>query len=144
MSAFVIKVEFRGTQKLRQVLSRERKALRSALAKELYREAEQIMTKAKTSRPGQGVPVDTGVLRSTGHVVPPDLSPSSTGRVRVLLGFGGPAAPYALAQHERLDYSHEIGEPKYLERPAIAAAPGMGVRISRGVRAGIVRRARGK
>jgi hypothetical protein len=73
---------------------------------------EEIMTDVKSSRAGHGVPVDTGALRSTGLVEGPEV----TSTPRVTLSFGGPAAPYALAQHERLDYQHRVGEPRYLVR----------------------------
>lgn len=74
---------------------------------------EEIMTDVKASAPGHGVPVDEGTLRSTGLVEGPVALGSGT---RVTLSFGGPAAPYALAQHERLDYNHTVGEARYLVR----------------------------
>jgi hypothetical protein len=33
----------------------------------------------------------------------------------VVVGFGGPAAPYALVVHERTDLNHPEGEAKFLE-----------------------------
>lgn len=69
---------------------------------------ELIMTDVKASRPGRGVPVDTGTLRSTGRVVEDGKD--------ILLVFGGSAAPYALVQHERLDFQHTVGEARYLVR----------------------------
>lgn len=71
---------------------------------------EEIMTDVKASRPGHGVPVDTGALRASGRAVGPRPDDS------VLLGFGGTAVPYALVQHERLDYHHDVGEARYLVR----------------------------
>lgn len=71
---------------------------------------EVIMTDVRASRPGKGVPVDTGALRASADVSGPDQQGA------VELSFGGPAAPYALAQHERLDYSHTVGESRYLVR----------------------------
>jgi hypothetical protein len=35
----------------------------------------------------------------------------------VEMGYGGPATPYALRQHEELDYYHTVGKAKYLEDP---------------------------
>jgi hypothetical protein len=72
---------------------------------------EEILLDVKASRPGAGVPVDKGVLRSTGTVdgPPPDAN-------RVTLSFGGAAAPYALEQHENMRYHHKVGEPRYLVR----------------------------
>lgn len=79
---------------------------------------EEIMTDVKASRPGHGVPVDTGVLRSTGRVEGPGRAE------RVVLSFGGAAAPYALVQHERLDLHHEVGEARYLVRGLERWRPG--------------------
>jgi hypothetical protein len=70
---------------------------------------EEIMTDVKASRPGRGVPVDTGALRSTGRVTGP-----ANGVVR--LSFGGTAAPYAIIQHEVLHFHHTVGEARYLVR----------------------------
>ncbi len=77
----------------------------------LFRQAERVMTEIKTV---PLVPVDTGVLRNTGHVDPPQRDARG---VSVTMGFGGPAAPYAAVQHERLDYNHPVGQAKYLSEP---------------------------
>lgn len=73
--------------------------------------AEEILTDVKDSRPGHGVPVDTGALRGTGQV-------KSEGKKhpKVSIAFGGPAAPYALVQHEVLKFHHTVGESRYLVR----------------------------
>lgn len=72
---------------------------------------EDIMFDVKASRPGAGVPVDTGVLRSSGQVEGP------TGiKGDVILSFGGAAAPYALVQHENTQFAHKVGEARYLVR----------------------------
>lgn len=80
--------------------------------------AEEVMTDVKASAPGKGVPVDTGALRSSGTVEGPDP------RNLVVIGFGGQAAPYALKQHERTDYSHTVGEARYLVRGLERWEPG--------------------
>lgn len=71
---------------------------------------EEIMTDIKASRPGRGVPRDTGKLASTGRVEGPDR------RKTVTLSFGGDAAPYALIQHEAVHFHHKLGEARYLVR----------------------------
>jgi hypothetical protein len=71
---------------------------------------ETIMTDVKASRPGSGVPVDTGALRASGRVSGPDSGGTVT------LSFGGAAAPYGLRQHEELNYRHPVGEARYLIR----------------------------
>lgn len=76
---------------------------------------EEIMTDVEVSRPGRGVPRDTGNLASTRRV-------EGGGRVgpfseaKVTLSFGGAAAPYALVQHENMQYNHKLGEARYLVR----------------------------
>jgi hypothetical protein len=71
---------------------------------------ETIMTDVRASRPGAGVPKDTGNLAASGRVTGPDR------RGAVRLSFGGAAAPYALRQHEELTYRHTLGEARYLVR----------------------------
>lgn len=84
--------------------------MEKATDKGLREIGEEIMTDVKASRQGKGVPVDKGTLRSTGTVEGPD--PEGV----VTLAFGGPAAKYAITQHERTDYSHTVGESRYLVR----------------------------
>ena len=90
-----------------------------ALAGALFREMEAIITDSKTIEPR--VPVGSppedkhpGTLRDSGHARMPRIHGAV---VTVEGGYGGPAIPYALAQHERLDYRHpHMGEAaKYLE-----------------------------
>lgn len=70
---------------------------------------EEIMFDVKASRRGAGVPVDKGTLRSSGKVTGPMND-------EVELAFGGASAPYALEQHENLNFHHDIGEARYLVR----------------------------
>ncbi len=82
---------------------------------------EEIMTDVKASRPGAGVPRDTGALAGSGRVegpVPTPIGPA------VELSFGGAAAPYALPQHEILTYHHKVGEARYLVRGMERWKPG--------------------
>lgn len=71
---------------------------------------ETIKTDVTASRPGAGVPRDTGVLAASGRVTGPDAK----GLVEIT--YGGAAAPYALRQHETLEYRHTLGEARYLIR----------------------------
>lgn len=73
------------------------------LASALYEEAEKIITASK-----QLVPVDTGFLRASGFVEQPEFS---HGKVSVALGYGGPAAPYAIHIHEGTRPRIETGAP---------------------------------
>jgi hypothetical protein len=104
---------------------------------------EEIMTDVKASRPGHGVPKDTGNLASTGMVdgpVPTPIGPT------VELSFGGAAANYALAQHERTDYRHTVGESRYLVRGVERWSPGSSAAmdaIQRNAQAGLAAAGRG-
>jgi hypothetical protein len=120
-----------------------------AAAAELFEVAEEIMSESKD----QYVPVRTGNLMGTGHV---DLPEIDEGSVTVNMGYGGPAAPYAIYVHEALegtvppspDWSWtkhvERGEeihwtrpgsgPKYLERPFRAASDGIPDRVGTAIR----------
>lgn len=86
---------------------------------------EVIMTDVKASRPGRGVPVDTGALRSTGRVT----GPYGIRHAVVRLSFGGAAAPYAVRQHE-MEYRHTVGERRYLVRGVERYARG-GIKVGR-------------
>lgn len=86
------------------------------MAASAFSQAEEVMTRAK-----ELCPVDTGTLRSTGHVVPPENNGNG---FEIVLGFGGPAAEYALIVHENLDARHTEGQQaKYLETPLNEALP---------------------
>ena len=62
------------------------------------------------------VPVDTGVLRSSQDVT---RTKSFTQKdIRSVISYGGPSAPYAIVQHENLEYEHpKGGQAKFLEQP---------------------------
>lgn len=94
-----------------------------ALAAALYEEAEDIMADSKANY----VPVDTGTLRASGTVLPPELTGT---HVVVTLGYGGAAQDYALPVHERLDVHHPHGQAKYLEAPVLAAIPQLGAKVA--------------
>ena len=85
-----------------------RRVERGAMAG-LYRHGNRVMTESKKE-----VPVDTGVLRSTGHV---ELPTRVGGEILVVVGYGGPAAPYARRQHEDLSFHHPVGKARYLADP---------------------------
>lgn len=107
------------------------------LAQALYEEAELIMGISKE----EYVPVMDGTLRATGHVKPPVIAGPT---IEVTLGYGGPAAPYALSVHENPRSGHtegvspqgrpykrwaKVGGWKYLEIPVSQAMPGLVSRI---------------
>jgi hypothetical protein len=63
-------------------------------------------------------PVDTKRLVNSGRVDDPEIG---GGIVNVYISYGGDNdVPYALIQHERLDYKHAQGkQAKFLERPLL-------------------------
>lgn len=111
-----------ATKALKQLRGMAVKAL-DALEDGVREEAEKILTKSK-----QTTPVHDGYLRASGTVYPPKRSGTT---VTVELGYGGVASDYALIQHEREDFHHDIGTAKYLERPVDAAAAGFGRRVAK-------------
>ena len=94
----------------------------------IYEEASEILTTAQQ----EFVPVDQGILRASGQVSEPTVT---NGEASVTISFGGPSAPYALIQHERLDFNHTVGEAKYLETPLLQATQGMARRLGDRIRA---------
>jgi len=116
-----------GTEELLSAINAFDGLARQKLAVVLYRRAEEIMTEAKGL-----TPVDTGNLKASGHVQKPVITDSG---VSVTLGFGGPAAPYALPVHERLDVRHRIGQAKFLETPMLAAAKTLEATLAAALRA---------
>jgi len=108
------KVEFKGEEEMTRKLKAFAQKFPKKVAAALFREANFIMTTSKGL-----VPVDFGTLKSTGHVALPLITKSS---IEVTLAYGGPAAPYALDQHENLSYQHTTGQARYLAQPMEAAA----------------------
>jgi len=135
---------FRGLDELRSVVKKYGDRAPKAAARAMYREAEKIMAKAKPL-----TPVDTGNLRASGHVQPPEFK---RGSVTVRLGFGGTAGVtkrdskgksagkedvyvgYAVYVHE-VQAKHNPGTQwKYLETPFMEAAGDMDKRLAAEVR----------
>lgn len=127
-----VKVQFANAEQVRKTFEQLGKDGVAAVAKGLYRAGNEIMTDSKRNY----VPVDTGVLRSTGGVTTPT---HQAGRVMVQLYYGGNAAPYAVKQHETLHYRHRVGQAKYLERPALARANQIGRHIEDAMKAAFQR-----
>lgn len=102
-----MRFSMKGADKVHRAMKRAQVDVEKATAAAVYVAANVVMTNAK-----QRAPIDTGVLRASGYVTLP--VPSKNPKVEV--GFGGAAAPYALAQHEHTEFKHEVGEAKYLEK----------------------------
>jgi hypothetical protein len=87
----------------------------------LSEEAENVMGVSK-----RRTPVDTGRLRSTGHVKPAERK---SGGVSVTLAYG---TDYAIYVHE-IPASHASGQSKYLESAVKDNAKGMPGRLRKRV-----------
>lgn len=104
-------VQIKGLNEARKRLSSLKKKFPRKLKAALVRRCELIMTDSKENY----VPIDQSTLKNSGHVV---VDPN---KIAATLAFGGPAEAYAVIQHEREDFHHEVGGAKYLERPLLLA-----------------------
>jgi len=129
--------KFKGASKMVRTLKDVLDRTTVDAEKALFIEGELIMTDSKRNH----VPVDLGVLRSSGLVQEPERKGN---QVTVRLGYGGAAAPYALAVHEHpsktsppswqgkvIRFSPLGRGPKYLERPFFGALRGMDKRLAK-------------
>lgn len=117
------RVAIEGVEKLRAVLSRMSNESGPMLGKAIYQEAEsEIMPLAK-----ERTPVDQGILKASGLVSLPEITPTGAS---VEMGFGGAASDYAVPVHERSDLRHTVGQWKFLESAALDSAHGMGARLA--------------
>ena len=127
-----------GSEALQANLRRLGELAPAVIAEGLLEHANDVMRVSKT----EYVPVDLGTLRHSGTVLPPVIAGDT---VEVVLGFGGPAAPYAVAVHENprsghtegrspsgRPYKHwaRVGGWKYLETPFQQLAPRLVPRVA--------------
>lgn len=105
----LIGIKVSGIPKTQKALRRLGDRGKRALTSGLVRKAEEIIGEAKGI-----VPVRDGILRDSGFVDDPT---TVFGGPSVELGFGGPAAQYALVQHEGNFRHNPPGQKKYLEIP---------------------------
>lgn len=117
-----MRIHARGTDFVQRNLQQQVPRTVDALERALFREGEEIMRKSKRI-----TPVDTGNLRATGHVRLPERI---GGTIVVRLGFGGPAAPYAVYVHEGTHLHFTVGQAKYLQDPVKQARRGFTKRIA--------------
>lgn len=124
-----VSIELTGIKELAKLVNTGGDRALRALAKGLYLEATMAFNESQTL-----VPVDTGILRSSGHVNSPKMDTES---VEITIGYGGPATPYALFVHERIYapsgkkvYHKPPTRAKYLETPVKRRAKGMGGRLT--------------
>lgn len=130
-----ITYELSGMEALDALPQAGLEAVVPALSQTLYREAEAVMAESKRI-----VPVETGALRASGQVQPPEVEGT---RVSVRMGYGNAAVPYAVYVHERLDLKHKPPtQAKFLEIPARAKAIELGLVLADKVASALRRLAR--
>lgn len=109
-----------GTEQMIAKLVKIAQAYPDVVGKALYQEGEIEMTEAK-----RRTPVDTGALRATGVVNPPERNGS---HISVTLTFG---TLYAVFVHEDLEAFHKIGQAKFLESTLQESASHMAERVGK-------------
>lgn len=101
-------MKFEGLSKLRSKLQRAGRSVESRIEQARKEAAEDLLERSIAV-----TPMETGTLRASGFVEHDE--DSST------VGFGGPAAPYAVYPHEMVEGHLNWTTPgtgaKYLERP---------------------------
>lgn len=111
-------VSFTGLMEMFNKLNKLEVTVPTALDKALYREAQAIFRESQRL-----VPVDKGFLKGSGVV--------ESGDGNAFIGYGGPAASYALYVHEDPEAKHKKGKTyKFLEIPFTAALEGFDERIA--------------
>lgn len=127
-----LNIKVLGTQKIKERLRRMEGLIPNAVAQGIYLEGNNVMTESKEMSP-----VEWGTLKNSGYVTLPEMH---GGRLVSELGYGGPAAEYAVVQHEHIEYRHpEGGEAKFLEKPFYQRAPSIPSNIARLARRAIER-----
>lgn len=76
-------------------------------------------------------PVEFGDLRRSETV---EVTKNTKTEYEVTVGFN---TTYAAAVHENRNAHHNVGKAKYLEDPLMKAAPGLGKRVAKRVKAGM-------
>ena len=110
MAEKVVQAKFEGFKAMTRKMEAMIRESGDAMGSGVVVSGETIMTDVKVSRSGAGVPKDKGILAASGRVG------GLTKDGAVHLRFGGSAAPYALRQHEEMDWAHKLGEARYLVR----------------------------
>lgn len=104
------------TSKLHAGLDMARARVHEGAGNGLSQLAERILTAAKAA-----APKDSGELAGSGRTA------VDFGNLEAKIGFGADSEPVnAIVQHERMDYRHDDGGPKYLEIPFVAIGAGEG------------------
>lgn len=76
-------------------------------------------------------PVDTGALRASHEV---ELPKREGYQVSVRIVVGGPAAPYAIPVHEKLDVHHPVGQAEFLRSAILEGIPTFAPEVAERIR----------
>ena len=120
-------VKIEGIDDLKRILKTADLKIRMAVNKEIHKIATEVLNESRAL-----VPFDKGILSGSGHLRAGGAASKTV--MSQTVEYGGPAAPYALVQHENLRYFHpaksakppgtgpgtpgETRAAKYLEWPA--------------------------
>jgi hypothetical protein len=120
-------LDLEGIEGLQQKLATMPAGVLAAAAQAIYEEATRIMAASQPL-----VPVDTGLLKSTGRVET-ESAPGPESVVKLSYGGNG-LAPYAAVVHFRTDVHHPVGQAFYLQQPFFEATQGMAERLAAAIR----------
>jgi hypothetical protein len=120
----MIKIKFKGVEQMLEKMRKAGEDTHRKMHAAVQEEAERILAEAKSR-----VPVDTGELRDSGHVVMSD----DGRKIKALIEFD---APHAVVVHEDLEATHPQGQAKFLESSLNEAAAGAAERIAEKVKLG--------
>ena len=116
MAASRVSLQIKGVEDIRRLLKANNRKVIRATSRVVFEVANTVKIKAQAL-----VPFDEGILHGTANAQM--VSTKATLRDPTAeVTFGGPAAPYALRQHEDRTYRHKPGRTAgYLSIPTNAA-----------------------
>lgn len=118
-----MKIEMKGQEEVARAMRLLGKKAPEAMGVALWNEARSIINASQ-----EIVPFKDGHLSESGTYQNPKYTDDGAS---VALGYGGAASDYAAVQHEELSYYHRPPtQAKFLEKPFVEAADGMGLRIA--------------
>ena len=98
-------VKITGINELKNILKTADFKIRMAANQEIHKIASAILSESKAL-----VPFQDGILRGSAHLKAKGAASKVV--MTQTVEYGGPAAPYALIQHEDLDYFHPAKSAK--------------------------------
>ncbi len=90
-------IHFEGMKELEQRLAKADSRVMFEVKKQLFKDATEVLNQSRAL-----APFDTGALAGSGSL----QMRGSLKNPEAEITYGGPAAPYALVQHENVDFYH--------------------------------------